>query len=119
MNKTSPSSTNPSTEQRTLLGVVVHLAAAFFGGVIFSFIISGVVYLYADDEFTKMNARNSLNWWLAMCGVVIMIWLAVTFVFQLDSIFSLLLIFGGILLMIIGLSFSIFAAMVAYNGRIW
>lgn len=42
---------------RSLFGILVHGIALFTG-----FIGAGLVYVVSDNEFTKANARNALNW---------------------------------------------------------
>lgn len=66
MSQSTVASVDSPSGQRTILGVLVHLI-----GLIFGFIGAGVVYLLANDEFTKSNARNAVNWQVFWFGAII------------------------------------------------
>lgn len=55
---TSTSSTGPELlTERSIGGIFVHILSLFTG-----IIGAGLVYLISNNEFTRTNARNALNW---------------------------------------------------------
>lgn len=118
MAKTTTPSENFADGQHTTLGVLVHLIGLVFGGQLFGFISSGIVYLLADNKFTKANARNSLNWWLLMFGATIVV-LFVAFIVTPGNIFSILTIIAGSFLGLVSIAFSIWATLKANSGEVW
>lgn len=51
-------------DERPLIGITVHLLALPTWG-----LAAGLVYLVADHEYTRANARNALNWHLTVLAV--------------------------------------------------
>lgn len=107
-------STESPNGGRTILGVVVHVL-----GLMFAFIGAGTVYLLADDEFTKANARNSLNWWVFVFGAGI----AIAVVgFGIGAVIDGFLILAALLAIILGfagIAFSVWATLKAASGETW
>ncbi|WP_436344661.1 DUF4870 domain-containing protein [Natronorubrum sp. FCH18a] len=63
----STSTTQPGPallEERTLAGIFVH-----FLGLGTGFVLPALVYLVAEHEFTRENARNAFNWQVIVTGV--------------------------------------------------
>ncbi|MCD2201729.1 DUF4870 domain-containing protein [Halobacterium sp. KA-4] len=85
----------------------------------FGFIGAGVVYLRTSDEFTKSNARNSVNWWLFMFGAAFVL-LVVGFILSTQGdIFVILVTAIAAVLGLISLAFTIWAAVKANSGEVW
>ncbi|MFC7068576.1 DUF4870 domain-containing protein [Halobaculum lipolyticum] len=65
----SPAPTNGPDllEERSIAGILVHFLAIPTGAV-----GAGLVYLAATNEFTRRNARNALDWHLAMLGLTVL-----------------------------------------------
>jgi len=66
----TPTSTAPGPEllnERSIGGILVHLLSIPTGVV-----GAGLVYLVATNEFTKRNARNALNWHLAVLALTVL-----------------------------------------------
>lgn len=105
-----------SQEIDTTLGVLTHILAIFS-----SFLAPLLILLLAEDEFSKNNAREALNWQISILlyslGVgVIAIFLFVTIV----GILLLPLVFLVIIaLSILDLVLSILAAMKASKAIVW
>jgi uncharacterized Tic20 family protein len=114
MSNTTTSSAGSPAGQRTTLSVLVH-----FIGLVFGFIGSGVVYLVTDDEFTKANARNSVNWWLLMLGAAFVLLMVTFLLSSLGDIFVILGTAVSVVLGAISLRFAIWAAVKANNGELW
>lgn len=51
-------------EERTLSGIFVHLLGVGTG-----FVLPALVYLVAEHDFTRENARNAFNWQVIVTGV--------------------------------------------------
>lgn len=63
---TTASTTQPGPtllEERTLAGIFVH-----FLGLGTGFVLPALVYLVAEHEFTRENARNAFNWQVVVTG---------------------------------------------------
>lgn len=91
-------------EDRTL-GILTHVLGIFTG-------LLGplLVYLIADDEFTKENARNALNWQISLT------------IYSIISIVLMIVLIGFLLipvLILLNLVFCIMAAVKASDGEIW
>lgn len=73
---TSESATEPNSpaaepgpsllSERSLLGIFVHLIGFATG-----LVGPGLVYLVSENEFTRANARNALNWQLFLAPVFV------------------------------------------------
>ncbi len=64
---TATPSTGPELlTERSIGGILVHLFALFTG-----IIGAGLVYLISNNEFTRTNARNALNWHASVLALTI------------------------------------------------
>ncbi|ELY47289.1 hypothetical protein C495_03487 [Natronorubrum sulfidifaciens JCM 14089] len=94
------------------MATVVHLIGIFTG-----FVGAGLVYLISDNEFTKSNAKNALNWQIFFTVSFI----ALLLVAMLDTFFSVLIAVIGITLLffILNPAFCIWATYRANQGEDW
>jgi hypothetical protein len=64
---TSTPSTGPELlTERSIGGILVHLLSLFTG-----IIGDGIIYLISNNEFTRANARNALNWHVSVLALTI------------------------------------------------
>lgn len=87
------------------MAIIMHILGIFFW-----FIPALIVYLAADDSFTKENAKNALNWQVSAT------------IYAVISVLLILVIVGIVLLALLGIAnmvFSIVAALKASDGEAW
>ncbi len=93
------------SEQDTTMAVLAHVLALITG-----FLGPLIIYLIADDEFTKENAANALNWQIIFTiGMIV-------------SVFLMLVLVGFLTAAILGildLVFIVVATVKASNGETW
>ncbi|WP_247002059.1 DUF4870 domain-containing protein [Halosolutus gelatinilyticus] len=70
-------------EERTLSGIFVHLLGLGTG-----FVLPALVYLVAEHEFTRENARNAFNWQVIVTGVYAALFGLLGVGFVIDSMVS-------------------------------
>ncbi|GAB7020668.1 DUF4870 domain-containing protein [Halostagnicola bangensis] len=127
---------NDSSQEsnRSIMGILVHPLSLLTGG-----IVALVMYVLAQNEYTKANARNAVNWYISILGLFVVTF--VTFFLGADEIEaggttiefgilpeSLSVILGliGIALMIVlvlaylaTLIFALIATVKAISGTAW
>lgn len=109
-----PDRTNSVSEQRTVLGILVHLLGLVFG--IFG---AGPVYLLSSNESTKTNARNALNWQLFFL-IAFFLLFALGFGLQtISEIIALFIILLILVLLFLDFVFCLWAAVKATGGNAW
>ncbi|GAB3682628.1 hypothetical protein GCM10028857_08850 [Salinarchaeum chitinilyticum] len=87
-------------EQRSILGIFVHLFALIPFGVVF---VLGT-YAFSNHPYTTENARNALNWHLTITGLFVVLFPLALFVWDVFVIpAALVFIFGGMLSWLFGL----------------
>lgn len=99
----STSTTQPGPnvlEERTLSGIFVHLLGVGTG-----FVLPALVYLVAEHEFTRENARNAFNWQVIVTGVFATLFGLLAAGFAIDSVAS-----ESSLLQYLGMAFLLVAA---------
>lgn len=101
--------------QTTTMSTLVHLIALVSGVV-----GAGVVALFSENESTKVNARNALNWQLAVFGAAIV---ATVIAFGLGELVTDLFVIPAALLIIIvsflNFVFCLLATHKAIHGEAW
>ncbi|WP_459877846.1 DUF4870 domain-containing protein [Halorubrum gandharaense] len=102
----------PDSTQNSPLATGVHLIGIFTG-----LVGAGLVYFISDNEFTKRNAKNALNWQIFFTVSFIVLLL----VAMLDTFFTVLIGILGITLLffILNPAFCIWAAYMANQGKDW
>jgi len=94
---------------RTTMGTLVHLIVLVFGVV-----GAGIVVLLSKNESTKVNARNALNWQLAVIGAIIV---AIVMAFGLGELVTDLFVFpAALLIIIVGLLNFVFCLLATYKA---
>jgi len=92
-------------EQDKTLGILSHVLA------IFTWVVGPlIVYVVADDEFTKDNARNALNWQISLT------------IYSIVSGILTIVLIGIVMLAVLGLLnivFCVMAAVKASDGETW
>jgi len=92
-------------KQDKTLGILSHVLA------IFTWVIGPlIVYVVADDEFTKDNARNALNWQISLT------------IYSIVSGILTIVLIGIVMLAVLGLLnivFCVMAAVKASDGETW
>ncbi len=114
MSQSTVASVDSPSGQRTILGVLVHLI-----GLIFGFIGAGVVYLLANDEFTKSNARNAVNWQVFWFGAIIVM---LVVAFGLGSVVGEFVILAALFffgLVFADFAFCVWATVKAVSSEAW
>ena len=99
------SNTNNDPSDEKIISAMVHIIGIFVW-----FIPSLVVYLTAEDKFTKDNARNALNWQISA-----LIYVVISFILIIVLIGLLFLA----LIFLANLIFCIVAAIKASQGKAW
>ncbi|MXV61182.1 DUF4870 domain-containing protein [Natronorubrum sp. JWXQ-INN-674] len=110
-NTTTASTTQPGPnvlEERTLSGIFVHLLGVGTG-----FILPALVYLVAEREFTRRNARNAFNWQVIVTGVFAALFGLLAAGFAIDSLAS-----ESSLLRYLGMAFVLVAAMGLFGSTL-
>ncbi len=88
--------------------MLVHIAGLFFG-----FFALVFVYLASNDDFTKKNAANALNWHLPMSVVAIVVVMLGVWVSEPAGLAM------GVSIAIATVCFSLIAGVKAYRGHAW
>ena len=94
-----------SKKEEKTLSILAHVL-----GIVAGFIPSLVIFLFAEDGYTKKNSMNALNWQISLV------------IYMVASVFLMILLVGFFLvpaLYILNIIFSIIAAVRAKEGRVW
>lgn len=105
-------SKNQTNGDRSIGGIVVHILGLVFG--VFG---SAAVYLLARTEFSKSNARNSLNWQVCFL-LALAILLAAVFLVGSDLV-TVVAGFGILALYAVDALFCLYAGYKATTGTTW
>ncbi|MDS0260966.1 DUF4870 domain-containing protein [Haloarcula sp. S1CR25-12] len=97
-----------SPNQNTTIAALVHVAGLFFGFVAIAF-----AYLVTDDEFTKANAANALNWHVPVALIAVPVAVIGVVVSETAGVAIAMIIAIGTI------CFALIASMKAYRGRAW
>lgn len=103
-----------SSKEKSVTGILVHLIGLFSG-----FVGAGIVYLLSNDDFSKSNAKNALNWQIFLFTLISVF---VVLAFGLESVLSLgtiLSIVAILLLLLLDVVFCLWAAIKAAGGTEW
>lgn len=130
---TTASTTQPGPallEERTLSGIFVHLLGVGTG-----FVLPALVYLVAEHEFTRENARNAFNWQVVVTGVFAALFGVLAAGFAIDSavpegsafqslataflLVAAVGLFGSTLVFLVNLAFGLTAMAKAIFGSAW
>jgi uncharacterized Tic20 family protein len=103
---------NHGDNERSVGGIVVHLLGLVFG--VFG---SAAVYLLASTEFSKSNARNSLNWQVLFL-LALAVLLAAVFLVGSDIV-TVVAGFGILALYAVDALFCLYAGYKATRGATW
>ena len=96
------------SNQNTTIAALVHIA-----GLLFGFFALALVYLASDNEFTKSNAANALNWHIPISLVAILVAMIGLGVSELVGVAIALLIATATI------CFAVIACIKAYEGQAW
>jgi uncharacterized Tic20 family protein len=97
-----------SPNQNTTIAALVHVAGLFFG-----FVAVAFAYLITDDEFTKANAANALNWHVPVSLIAVLVPVIGIAVSEIAGVAIAMIIAVGTI------CFALMASMKAYRGRAW
>ena len=97
-----------SKDQDTTISMFAHISGLFFG-----FFPIALIYLASEDEFTKENAANALNWHIPMSLAAILVALVGVGVSEVAGLAMALSI------VIATVCFALIASLRAYQGQAW
>jgi uncharacterized membrane protein len=97
-----------NSNQNTTIAALVHVAGLFFG-----FFAIAFVYLATDDEFTKVNAANALNWHVPLSLIALLVVIIGITVSEPAGVAI------AMILALATICFGLIASMKAYRGRAW
>ncbi len=117
-------------EERTLSGIFVHVLGLGTG-----VMLPALVYLVAENEFTRENARNAFNWQVIVTGVFTVMFGLLGGAITIDSVFpeesavqylglallvsGAIIMFGSTLFFFVNFAFGLIAMGKAIFGTAW
>jgi uncharacterized membrane protein len=97
-----------NSNQDTTTAALVHVA-----GLLFGFFAVAFVYLLSDDEFTKVNAANALNWHVPISLVAVLVAIVGIGASELAGVAL------AILIAVATICLALTASLKAYQGQAW